>query len=225
MKIIYTKGQIVGNCTYINEVEGIKGQRAALFECKCGEKFIARIRGVVKGSNKWCKECGLKIKSAQGIINGTTHGMKNDIAYKIWKGMKKRCYNKNDINYKYYGAKGIKVCDRWLNSFENFYQDMGPRPSKEYTIERDDNNKGYEPSNCRWLHKSLQTSNQSSNIVVTYKGKTQNVSAWAREIGINYYTLINRISRKNWPIERALTEKVRKNKFPSFINHSFGYIN
>ena len=79
--------------------------------------------------------------------------------YKTWQGMKDRCYNVNSNRYKYYGARGIKVCDRWLQSFDNFLSDMGKRPSAELSIDRVDNNKDYSPSNCRWTDRSTQMIN------------------------------------------------------------------
>jgi hypothetical protein len=89
-----------------------------------------------------------------------THGASNTAEYKIWSGMKKRCYNPNSKAYRFYGERGVQVCDRWLNSFENFLADMGRRPSKRHTIDRRDNSKGYEPGNCRWATWTEQHKNQ-----------------------------------------------------------------
>lgn len=80
--------------------------------------------------------------------------------YGIWLEMKRRCYKKNRHNYKYYGGRGIKVCDRWLDSFSNFYKDMGGRPDK-FEIDRIDNNKDYSPDNCRWVSHRDNTLNRN----------------------------------------------------------------
>lgn len=90
---------------------------------------------------------------------GKTHGMSKSPEYMIWQNMKARCYYPRDISYVNYGGRGIKVCDRWLNSFDNFIADMGKRP-KGTSIERKNNDGDYSPENCVWLDRSLQNHNQ-----------------------------------------------------------------
>lgn len=88
-----------------------------------------------------------------------THGMTGSPEYAAWKAMKYRCYDQNNIGYKYYGARGIIVCDRWLK-FVNFYNDMGPRPSNWHSLDRIDNDGNYEPNNCRWATDKQQAYNK-----------------------------------------------------------------
>jgi hypothetical protein len=113
----------------------------------------------------------------------------------IWYAMKQRCYNPNTDGYQYYGGKGIRVCERWLESFDNFFQDMGARPSAKHTIERLDNDVDYGPKNCRWATQTEQSRNTSRNVFVEYQGERKCLSAWAEHFGINKGTLYGRLRR------------------------------
>jgi len=128
--------------------------------------------------------------------------------YNAWRNMKARCYSKNDVCYYLYGERGIKVCKRWLDSFTNFTQDMGPAPTKYHSLDRIDNNRDYEPSNCKWSTASEQQRNKRNNSNYTYNGKTMCLSAWSAELGINRTTLKSRLKVYGWPIERAFAEPV-----------------
>lgn len=144
----------------------------------------------------------------------TTHGHKKNekrsLTYKSWLSMKSRCYYKNSCNYKYYGAKGIKVCDRWKDSFENFLEDMGERP-KNCSLDRIDNNQGYSPSNCKWSTKTEQTNNKSTNRKITYNSQTMTLVQWSRHLNIHVETIRKRLD-KGWSIEDVLTRSVKKHK-------------
>ena len=101
-------------------------------------------------------------------------GLRWSKEYNSWVGMRSRCHNKNHVDYYAYGARGVVVCDRWRESFVNFYRDMGPKPDATYSIDRIDVNGNYEPSNCRWASKSSQSHNQRQDNIRGYdfiKGK------------------------------------------------------
>lgn len=127
--------------------------------------------------------------------------------YKIWKEMRQRCYNPNRPQYKDYGGRGIRVCERW-NDYDNFISDMGPRPGPEYSIDRIDVNEDYTPENCRWATKTEQNNNKRNNRLLTYDEKTQTLAEWSKETGIVTDTIDTRL-RSGWDIEKALTESVQ----------------
>ena len=108
--------------------------------------------------------------------------------------MKTRCSNPNDKHFDEYGGRGIKVCDRWLNSFENFLADMGEKPSPSHSIDRIKVNGNYEPGNCRWATPEEQARNKRDNRLVTYHNETKCVTEWARELGVWHGVLIKRLN-------------------------------
>lgn len=132
--------------------------------------------------------------------NKTTKGYKYKIkvnkqipGYKSWVGMRQRCYNIRDKNFKYYGGRGIKVCERW-DDFSNFIEDLGLKP-ENHSLERLDVNGHYNPTNCMWIHKSKQPLNQrdrKDQVYLTYNGITKKLTDWSRELNINKSTLYYR---------------------------------
>jgi hypothetical protein len=125
-----------------------------------------------------------------------------------WRSMRYRCANPSARYYHIYGGRGIKVCDRWLHSFENFALDMGARPTPRHTLDRIDVEGDYSPENCRWATPKEQGRNVRKNINVTIDGVTQCVSAWCEMFGVPATRTIARLHR-GWPIERALFDPAR----------------
>lgn len=114
--------------------------------------------------------------------------------YRIWKGMKSRCYSPSQTRG-YYKAENITVCDRWLHSFENFMEDMGPFPGDDYSIERIDIHDDYRPGNCKWMLQSKQSQNRRNTIWVIVDGKRMCLKEAARYMGVNYSTIYQYYSR------------------------------
>lgn len=127
-------------------------QRLWLFRCECGGSVVTRTGSVRSGHTQSC--------GCQKIESATSHGMSRSPEYRAWGAIFQRCVNPKNKSFKNYGARGITICERW-RTFENFLADMGPRPSKDHSIDRyPDNDDGYKPSNCRWATWDEQAANR-----------------------------------------------------------------
>lgn len=121
-----------------------------------------------------------------------------------WVAMKQRCYYKGYRRYDRYGGRGIKVCDSWLESFENFYNDMGPKPSPKHSLDRIDTNGNYCPENCRWATKKEQARNRRNTKLITHNGRTASIPEWSEITGIPQQLIHTRI-RRGWSDEDAIS--------------------
>ena len=131
-------------------------------------------------------------------------GLRPSYTYYTWIHIKRRCYNPRSKAYSRYGGKGITVCDRWINSFENFLADMGEKPSRKHSIDRINNSLGYFPENCRWATQKQQCRNQSTNRYFFHEGENLTLAEWSERKNINRGTITTRIDRYGWSIEKAL---------------------
>lgn len=170
-KVRDLNGQVFGRLKVIG-FSKIKDGAWWFCQCECGAKAEVRSYSLVSGNTKSC-----------GCLNRdiiTKHGKSISPENRAWINMKDRCYNPKCISFPNYFSKGITVCDRWLESFENFYEDMGERPSKKHSLDRIDNDKGYSPDNCRWADKSTQKRNQGKKKFTKskYKWITPRGSRW-----------------------------------------------
>ena len=136
-----------------------------------------------------------------------THNKSLSPEFRTWAAMKTRCTNPNQRQWKDYGGRGITLCERWLNSFENFYEDVGSKPGPKFSIDRIKNDKGYEPGNVRWATKEEQWQNKRTSHFMTFNGKTQCLAEWAKETGLGS-ALMQRILR-GWTVEEALSIPLR----------------
>jgi hypothetical protein len=197
-------GQRYGRLVAIEPVDIRNGGYRWRFRCDCGSETVCAASSVKTGLTRSCG-C-LHRESAH--INGKarkTHGQRYTPEYKIWGSLKTRCYNERSNTFQDYGAKGVTVCWRWMNSFENFLADMGRRPSPEHSIDRIDGTRGYEPGNCRWATDREQAQNRCTNRLITFRGETMPLIEWARRTGIRRDTIAYRLKR-GWQVDRALTE-------------------
>ena len=127
---------------------------------------------------------------------------------RIYHNMKTRCTNPNYDKYKWYGGKGISICDEWMNSYDVFEEwAMSHGYTDKLTLDRIDANKNYCPENCRWVDRKTQANNRTSNRVITYNGQTKTLQEWAEITGINYNTLSNRF-KAGWSADEALTKPI-----------------
>ncbi len=132
-------------------------------KCSCGTTRSVQEPNLKNGKSKSCGCLSRELSKKRA----TTHGMRNTLEYEIWNNIIKRCYNVNASNYKYYGGRGITVCDRWRgrNGFIEFIKDVGMKPFEGASIDRIDNNSSYSPENCRWTTMKEQSRNRRNNVI------------------------------------------------------------
>lgn len=153
-----------------------------LCKCECGNEKEIESSSLRAGTSKSCGCVGRgKIKNLN-----LSHNKYKTPEYRAYQKMKERCLNKNVDRYKNYGGRGITICDSWLESFQNFYEDMGERPSPEHSLDRKNVNGNYEKENCRWATKNQQDNNKVNTIYVQHNNETKSLSDWCRYYGLNY---------------------------------------
>lgn len=205
-------GQKFGKLTAIKRDSITSSARGYSFwecNCACGNTITCSLRNLSSGNTKSC-----------GCVRGEsrrTHGMSGSREYRIWIHMKSRCYNESDSRFYTHGGRGIKVCDRWLHSFDNFLEDMGLAPSGQHSIERLDNNGDYRPENCTWADFKEQANNKRTNWYITHNGETKTIKQWSEVYGVGYQTLLKRVRDYGWPFEKAVTTKPKKSSKTSDV--------
>ena len=175
-------------------------------KCECGNEKIIIGKDLQRGT---IRSCGC-LRAETSRKRMTTHGATDSRLYNIWTSMKQRCETSKEEKFiKDYQNRGIKVCEEWHDfavfqkwALENGYKD-------NLSIDRIDNNKGYYPENCRWADNIIQANNKRNNRWLTYNNKTQTIAQWARELGMNYNTLGQRI-RMGWSVEKAFNKLMCK---------------
>lgn len=132
--------------------------------------------------------------------------------YEMWTNIKQRTRNPKCRNYKDYGGRGIDICDLWADSFADFVLDVITLPKNGNTLDRIDNSKGYVLGNVRWANMMVQNRNRRSNRLITFNGETKTLIEWAASTGISASTLVYRLGKLGWPIDKALTQSLRNDK-------------
>lgn len=201
-------GQRFDRLLIINVDRNKKGKTVWICKCDCGNITVVPYSRLKSGNTK---SCGC-LHHDFVVSLKMRHGQAHSRFYNIWSEMKRRCNNPKSESYSRYGGKGIKVCSRWMEDFENFYQDMFLEYQKhvlkygenETQIDRIDSKGDYCPDNCRWATIEVQQNNKSSCKYITFNNETHTISQWAIIKGINLQTLVGRLNR-NWSIEDALT--------------------
>lgn len=217
MRMIDLSGLRFGRWTVLRRGKNTEqGQARWLCQCECGTKRLLKSIVIRRGKSKSCGCLKSELTTQRNLErdyslskgnfkHGYARNKNASPTYKIWYGMIRRCTKPRGKNWDWYKGRGIKVCKRWF-SFLNFLKDMGERPSPKHSIDRIDNDGNYEPGNCRWATAKEQGRNTRKNCMLTYKGKTQCISAWAEELGISPFVIHTRLYRGDSD-ERALRTK------------------
>lgn len=154
--------------------------------CDCGSTAVVASLDLRQGHTR---SCGC-YRAEATTKRMTTHGMTGTPTYRSWLSMRRRCYDQDHPQHRYYGGAGIEVCDRWRNDFAAFLSDMGERPEGT-TLDRVNRHGNYEPGNCRWATQKAQMNNTRRSI--EFEGKT--ITQWAEELGVHYATVSYRLRK------------------------------
>jgi len=199
-----------GHWQVIKRASDRYGRTYWLCRCKCGNEKDVSSQSLLNGSSTKCSKCN-------GLLVGeraTTHGFcrkKKIPEYHIWNSIKNRCRNKNTSSYKDYGGRGIDIYDEWFDSFELFINYLGFRPSKDHSVDRIDNDKGYVPNNVRWSTRAVQVSNTRKQRIVNSKKFC--ISQFGRDNNINRFFIATQLNKGLSPQEILQIKNAPKWKF------------
>lgn len=212
-KRIDMTGQKFGRLTVV-EFAGIGRENRAMWNCKCdcGKTIVVSGKSLRNGNTNSCGCLSIENATKRIVLYNTKHGCTHTRLYRIWAAMKNRCNNSKGYAYNRYGNRGIKVCEEW-QTFQQFYE-WAMQNGYKYglSIDRIDNDGDYCPENCRWATAKQQDNNRSSNKIVEYNGEKHTISEWADILGMHQDTLGQRLKSKNYSLEKAMTEPVRKRR-------------
>lgn len=206
-------GQVFGRLTALCVDASAKtSKRKWICICSCGKEMSATTNSLKSGNTS---SCGCKRTETIKEVC-TTHGLTGSQEYQIWTAMKSRCYYSDNKHYDDYGGRGILVCSRWLNSFENFYEDMGRRPSIAHSIERRNVNQNYGPDNCYWATATEQARNKTTTRYIEYNGRKVSMAELSEILKVDYDALKYRLNLGYTPDQAA--EEICDNNRPKRIS-------
>lgn len=194
-------GKKFGRLTVIRELPERKHHSVLwLCRCECGNEVKVKSSNLNSGRSQ---SCGC-LRVEHSIKAHQTHKKSDTKLFAVWCSMRFRCNNPNDKSYHNYGARGIRVCDEWTNSFSSFYNwALSNGYNDGLTIDRINNDGNYEPSNCRWVSRKVQGNNSRKNRLITIDNETKTLSQWCEQLGLKYQTIEMRLYR-GWDERRAL---------------------
>lgn len=199
-------GQQFGRLTVLHR-EPMNWTRRAFYRClcACGTECVKMAKYLRNGDTSSCGCAQREMRARGNVKHGAGVGGVKTREYRIWRSMKSRCYTPTSSNYRFYGARGVRVCDAWRDDFSSFLADMGPCP-EGHTIDRIDPERHYEPSNCRWATWSTQHNNTRRTVYVTIDGQMVALADAARSHGVGYHPLYDRVIRRHISLKDAVEE-------------------
>lgn len=202
-KLIDITGYKYNMLTVLRRVDNDKnGQSRWECKCDCGNITVAKGANLKNGA---VKSCGCLLHKAP---KNKKHGESNTPLYQMWISMIYRCHNEKNQAYKFYGARGIRVCEEWhdYEAFKRWVEET--KPEGKYTIERIDANGDYCPDNCTWITMSEQANNRRSNILIRYNGEEHNLMKWCEILNRDYKNVHNRMYKLGWSFEKAISTDI-----------------
>jgi hypothetical protein len=201
-------GQRFGNWQVVGP--HIREPHKTMWACRCDCGTERRVNAADLRNGK-STNCGCIRRQKVGASN-YKHGMGRTRLHARWLGMIARCEDPKHKGWKNYGGRGIRVCQRWRESFVAFLEDMGQPPTQGHKIDRIDNDADYEPANCRWTTNRENCRNGRHNRFLEHNGLRLTLKEWEERTGIGYYTIAMRIDHYGWTVAKALTTPVRSHK-------------
>lgn len=204
MKALALAGLEFGRLTVIHRSDNTKSNQTSwLCLCSCGATVAVVGHALNSGQTRSCGCLQIDATKSASTTHGASIGGRVTSEYTSWLKAKERCFDSRHEKFKFYGGRGITVCDRWRNDFGAFLCDMGPRPNGA-TLDRKDPNGDYEPSNCRWATKATQSRNTRSNVFVDFNGTRMVLKDAAAAAGVDYKRLHRYVRYRNITLAKAI---------------------